>query len=63
MKSFAYLYNEEQFVAALAKDVLKVKTLPKDLEGARRKKKIPSEPQGVSFTSTIFLFASSSSSA
>ena len=29
-------------MAALAKDVKKVKTLPKHLEGARRKKKIPS---------------------
>ncbi|WCJ25497.1 O-fucosyltransferase family protein [Euphorbia peplus] len=41
-KSFAYLYNEDQFMTALAKDVKVVKTLPKDLKGARRKKKIPS---------------------
>ncbi|KAH9676120.1 O-fucosyltransferase 27 [Citrus sinensis] len=41
-KSFAYLYNEEQFMAALAKDINIVKTLPKNLKGARRKKKIPS---------------------
>ncbi|EEF36467.1 conserved hypothetical protein [Ricinus communis] len=41
-KSFAYLYNEDQFMAALVKDVKVVKTLPKDLKGARRKKKIPS---------------------
>lgn len=41
-KSFAYLYNEEQFIAALEKDVNIVKTLPKDLKGARRKKEIPS---------------------
>ncbi|KAF8012754.1 hypothetical protein BT93_I0799 [Corymbia citriodora subsp. variegata] len=40
-KSFSYLYNEEQFMTALAKDVRVVKTLPKDLKGARRKKKIP----------------------
>ncbi|KAJ9147472.1 hypothetical protein P3X46_029630 [Hevea brasiliensis] len=41
-KSFAYLYNEDQFTAALVKDIQVVKTLPKDLKGARRKKKIPS---------------------
>lgn len=40
-KSFSYLYSEEQFMTALAKDVRVVKTLPKDLKGARRKKKIP----------------------
>lgn len=49
-KSFAYLYNEDQFIAALAKDVKIVKTLPKDLKGARRKKEIPSfkVPHGAS---------------
>ncbi|CAI9272615.1 unnamed protein product [Lactuca saligna] len=41
-KSFAYLYNEDQFMAALANDILVVKTLPKTLKGARRKKEIPS---------------------
>ncbi|KAF5480120.1 hypothetical protein F2P56_000887 [Juglans regia] len=41
-KSFAYLYNEDQFMAALAKDVNIVKTLPKNLKWARRKKEIPS---------------------
>ncbi|XP_031117718.1 O-fucosyltransferase 27 isoform X2 [Ipomoea triloba] len=41
-KSFAYLYNEDQFMAALANDVKIVKTLPKNLKGARRKKEIPS---------------------
>lgn len=40
-KSFAYLYNEEQFVLSLSKDVTVVRTLPKDLKGARRKKEIP----------------------
>ncbi|XP_021736867.1 uncharacterized protein At1g04910-like isoform X3 [Chenopodium quinoa] len=40
-KSFAYLYNEDQFMAALAKDVNIVKTLPKNLKEARRKKAIP----------------------
>ncbi|CAN4115534.1 unnamed protein product [Withania somnifera] len=49
-KSFAYLYNEDQFIAALAKDAKIVKTLPKDLKGARRKKEIPSfkVPHGTS---------------
>ncbi|KAL8475924.1 hypothetical protein ACS0TY_028545 [Phlomoides rotata] len=41
-KSFAYLYSEDQFMAALAEDIRIVKTLPKDLKGARRKKNIPS---------------------
>lgn len=41
-KSFAYLYDEDQFMAALAKDVNIVKTLPKNLKWARRKKEIPS---------------------
>ncbi|OMP03021.1 GDP-fucose protein O-fucosyltransferase [Corchorus olitorius] len=40
-KSFAYLYNEDQFMAALAKDVNIVKTLPKGLKFARRNKEIP----------------------
>ncbi|XP_041007607.1 O-fucosyltransferase 27-like isoform X1 [Juglans microcarpa x Juglans regia] len=41
-KSFAYLYNEDQFMAALTKDVNIVRTLPKNLKWARRKKEIPS---------------------
>ncbi|KAJ4833090.1 O-fucosyltransferase 27 [Turnera subulata] len=41
-KSFAYLYNEEHFMAALVKDVKIVKTLPNNLKKARRKKEIPS---------------------
>lgn len=41
-KSFAYLYNEDQFMVALAKDINIVKTLPKGLKWARRKKEIPS---------------------
>ncbi|PIA63284.1 hypothetical protein AQUCO_00200954v1 [Aquilegia coerulea] len=40
-KSFAYLYNEDQFIVALAKDVKVLKTLPKHLKWARRRKKIP----------------------
>lgn len=40
-KSFAYLYNEDQFIAALAKDVNIVKTLPKNLKERRRKKEVP----------------------
>ncbi|XP_004304190.1 PREDICTED: uncharacterized protein At1g04910 [Fragaria vesca subsp. vesca] len=41
-KSFAYLYNEDQFMAALSKDIKVVKTLPKNLKGQRKKKNIPS---------------------
>ncbi|KAK4798833.1 hypothetical protein SAY86_031159 [Trapa natans] len=40
-KSFSYLYNEEQFISALTKDVKVIRTLPKNLKGARREKKIP----------------------
>ncbi|KAK4783426.1 hypothetical protein SAY86_007800 [Trapa natans] len=40
-KSFSYLYNEEQFISALAKDVKVIKTLPKGLKCARKEKKIP----------------------
>lgn len=41
-KSFAYLYSEDHFITALAEDIKIVRTLPKDLKGARRKKEIPS---------------------
>lgn len=41
-KSFAYLYNEDHFMASIANDVRVVKTLPKNLKWARRKKQIPS---------------------
>ncbi|EFH53468.1 hypothetical protein ARALYDRAFT_484728 [Arabidopsis lyrata subsp. lyrata] len=41
-KSFAYLYNEEHFMSSIANDVRVVKTLPKNLKWARRKKQIPS---------------------
>ncbi|KAK4755297.1 hypothetical protein SAY87_009054 [Trapa incisa] len=39
-KSFSYLYNEEQFISALAKDVKIIRTLPKNIKGARREEKI-----------------------
>ncbi|XP_031109151.1 O-fucosyltransferase 27-like isoform X1 [Ipomoea triloba] len=41
-KSFAYLYNEDHFMEALAKDITIVKALPPNLRDARIKKKIPS---------------------
>ncbi|XP_008796671.1 protein EMBRYO SAC DEVELOPMENT ARREST 30-like isoform X2 [Phoenix dactylifera] len=40
-KSFSYLYNEEQFIAALSNDVIVVKSLPNDLKEARKKTKFP----------------------
>ena len=40
-KSFAYLYDEDQFMAALVKDVVVVKALSKQLKEERRKKNIP----------------------
>lgn len=39
-KSFSYLYNEEQFIAALTNDVIVVKSLPKSLKEARKRKNI-----------------------
>ncbi|XP_020107040.1 uncharacterized protein LOC109723176 [Ananas comosus] len=40
-KSFSYIYNEEQFITALASDVIIVKSLPLDLKEARKKTKFP----------------------
>ncbi|KAH7666716.1 GDP-fucose protein O-fucosyltransferase protein [Dioscorea alata] len=40
-KSFSYIYNEEQFIAALSNDVVVVKSLPDDLKDARKQNKLP----------------------
>lgn len=40
-KSFSYLYNEDQFIAALSNDVTVTKSLPADLMEARKKTKFP----------------------
>ncbi|GLJ32796.1 hypothetical protein SUGI_0660380 [Cryptomeria japonica] len=40
-KSFGYLYNEEQFIAALINDVLIVKSLPKRFKTARKNNELP----------------------
>ncbi|XP_077223211.1 O-fucosyltransferase family protein [Tasmannia lanceolata] len=40
-KSFAYLYDDDQFIVALAKDVVVVRSLPKSFKAAKRKKEIP----------------------
>lgn len=40
-KSFSYLYDEDQFIAALAKDVIVVKSLPNNLKDARKSNKFP----------------------
>ncbi|PKA65564.1 Uncharacterized protein AXF42_Ash005898 [Apostasia shenzhenica] len=40
-KSFSYVYNEEQFIAALSNDVVVVRSLPNDLKQERKKKKYP----------------------
>ena len=40
-RSFSYLYNEEQFIAALSNDVVVVKSLPKDLKEVRKTAKFP----------------------
>ncbi|KAJ6808764.1 uncharacterized protein M6B38_165495 [Iris pallida] len=40
-KSFSYIYNEEQFIAALSNDIVVVKSLPNDLKEDRKKNKFP----------------------
>lgn len=40
-KSFSYLYNEDQFIAALSNDVVIVKSLPGDLKEDRKRNKFP----------------------
>lgn len=40
-RSFSYLYNEDQFIAAVSNDLLVVKSLPSDLKEARKKTKFP----------------------
>ncbi|XP_021745246.1 uncharacterized protein At1g04910-like [Chenopodium quinoa] len=39
--SFSYIYNEEQFLAALQNEIKIVKTLPSKLKEARKKKQFP----------------------
>ncbi|KAL3641219.1 Protein EMBRYO SAC DEVELOPMENT ARREST 30 [Castilleja foliolosa] len=40
-KSFSYLYDEEQFIKALAGDVIVVKTLPQSFKEGRKRKQYP----------------------
>ncbi|KDP27357.1 hypothetical protein JCGZ_20181 [Jatropha curcas] len=40
-KSFSYLYDEEQFIASLKKDVIIVKSLPENLKAARKRNEFP----------------------
>ncbi|KAF2288202.1 hypothetical protein GH714_004964 [Hevea brasiliensis] len=40
-KSFSYLYDEEQFIASLKKDVIVVKSLPDNLKAARKRNEFP----------------------
>ncbi|KAK8918542.1 hypothetical protein KSP39_PZI021589 [Platanthera zijinensis] len=40
-KSFSYVYNEEQFIAALSNDLVIVKTLPYDMRQDRKRNKFP----------------------
>ncbi|KAI0527498.1 hypothetical protein KFK09_003101 [Dendrobium nobile] len=43
-KSFSYVYNEEQFIAALSNDLVIVKRLPNDLRLERKRNKYPTFP-------------------
>lgn len=40
-KSFSYVYNEDQFIAALSNDLVIVKSLPYDLSQERKRNKFP----------------------
>lgn len=40
-RSFSYLYDEDQFIASLINDVIVVRTLPKNLKEARKRKEYP----------------------
>ncbi|GAV77286.1 O-FucT domain-containing protein [Cephalotus follicularis] len=40
-KSFSYLYNEDEFIASLATDVIIVKSLPENLKAARKRNEFP----------------------
>ncbi|XP_031484376.1 protein EMBRYO SAC DEVELOPMENT ARREST 30 isoform X1 [Nymphaea colorata] len=40
-KSFSYIYDEDRFTSALAKDVVVVKSLPNDMKDAMKKMKYP----------------------
>ncbi|KAF2306914.1 hypothetical protein GH714_022493 [Hevea brasiliensis] len=40
-KSFSYLYDEDQFIASLKKDVIIVKSLPENLKAARKRNEFP----------------------
>ncbi|KAF5204355.1 O-fucosyltransferase family protein [Thalictrum thalictroides] len=40
-KSFSYIYNEEQFIAALTNDIIIVKSLPTSLKEARKRNELP----------------------
>ncbi|KAJ0977740.1 hypothetical protein J5N97_013214 [Dioscorea zingiberensis] len=54
-KSFSYIYNEEQFIAALSNDVVVVKSLPEDLKEARRQNKLPVISPGYSSAASYYL--------
>lgn len=43
-KSFSYIYNEDQFIAALSNEVVVVKSLPDNLKEDRKKNKFPILP-------------------
>ncbi|KAL5727812.1 Protein EMBRYO SAC DEVELOPMENT ARREST 30 [Ranunculus cassubicifolius] len=40
-KSFSYIYNEDQFIAALTRDIIVVKNMPKSLKEARKRNELP----------------------
>lgn len=54
-KSFSYIYNEDQFIAALAKDIIVVKSLPKSLKEARKRNELPTFKLKSSSTPSFYI--------
>lgn len=54
-KSFSYLYNEEQFIASLTRDVIIVKSLPENLKAARKRNEFPTFKPKVSTSPNYYI--------
>ncbi|KAE9453033.1 hypothetical protein C3L33_15064, partial [Rhododendron williamsianum] len=54
-KSFSYLYNEDQFIAGLIKDVTIVKSLPPELNELRKLKQFPIFKPKTSASPTFYM--------
>lgn len=54
-KSFSYLYNEDQFIAGLIKDVTIVKSLPPELNELRKLRRFPIFKPKTSASPTFYM--------